>query len=251
MVDHAVGELGLEPGRLRRHDEACIGHRHQVGHLRRIEREGDRHLAGFHARLEPSQPARAADEVDALVGARILDAEQRLDHVAGEHRDRQPADRIARHQIGADREPVPAAGEIHPIVMRGRRTHRLAGRCHREALGQLGEQLFGAAAVQVLHHAIVIEDGHLAFGEDHRQEIAVRTFALARGGDARGRRRAVMAVGDVDRRQGVEGAAELADRGVVGDHPELVAHAVVGGDVDLPACRRPCASSASIAGAFG
>ena len=43
-----------------------------------------------------------------------------------------------------------------------------------------------------------------------------------------------MAVGDVDRRQGVEGAAELADGRIVGDHPELVAHAVVGGDVDLP-----------------
>ena len=42
-----------------------------------------------------------------------------------------------------------------------------------------------------------------------------------------------MAVGDVDRRQGIEGAAELADGRVVGDHPELVAHAVVGGDVDL------------------
>ena len=42
-----------------------------------------------------------------------------------------------------------------------------------------------------------------------------------------------MAVGDVDRRQGIEGAGELVDGRVVGDHPELVAHAVVGGDVDL------------------
>ena len=36
VADHAVGELGLEPGRLRRHDGACIGHRHQVVHLRRV-----------------------------------------------------------------------------------------------------------------------------------------------------------------------------------------------------------------------
>jgi serine protease Do len=28
VIDHAVGELGLEPGRFRRHDVACIRHRH-------------------------------------------------------------------------------------------------------------------------------------------------------------------------------------------------------------------------------
>jgi hypothetical protein len=45
VVDHAVGELGLEPGRLGRHDAARIGNRHQVCHLGRIERKGNGHLA--------------------------------------------------------------------------------------------------------------------------------------------------------------------------------------------------------------
>ena len=47
VADHAVGELGLEPGGFRRHDAAGVGHRHQVAHLCRIKREGDRHLAGI------------------------------------------------------------------------------------------------------------------------------------------------------------------------------------------------------------
>ena len=84
MAHHAVGELGLEPGRLRRHDEACIGHRHQVGHLRRIEREGERHLARLHPLLKSFQAARAADEIDALIAALV-----------------QPADNLDRCQIPA------------------------------------------------------------------------------------------------------------------------------------------------------
>ena len=114
VADHAVGELRLEPRRLRRHDPARIRHRHQVGHLRRIKREGDRHLAGRDPAFQLLQSARAADEVDALVGARVGDAEQRLDHIARQQRDRQPPDRIVPgHQIGPDRQLVPAAGEIH------------------------------------------------------------------------------------------------------------------------------------------
>ena len=45
VVDHSVGELGLEPGRFGRHDAARISDRHQVGHLGRIERKGNGHFA--------------------------------------------------------------------------------------------------------------------------------------------------------------------------------------------------------------
>ncbi len=73
-------------------------------HLRRIEREGGRAPAGADAPFEFAEPAPAADEVDALVGARIGDAEERLDDMAGEEGDRQPADRIiGRDQAGASR----------------------------------------------------------------------------------------------------------------------------------------------------
>ena len=46
-----------------------------------------------------------------------------------------------------------------------------------------------------------------------------------------------MAVGDIERGQGVDGARERGDRRLVVDHPELVAHAVVRGDVDRRSCR--------------
>src|ERR1700722_6113775 len=82
VIDHAVGELWLEPGRLRRHDAARIRHRHQVGHLGRIERKGDRHVAGRDPALELAEAAPSADEIYALGGARIADPQQGLDHVA-------------------------------------------------------------------------------------------------------------------------------------------------------------------------
>ncbi len=42
-----------------------------------------------------------------------------------------------------------------------------------------------------------------------------------------------MPVGNVDRRQRVERARQRGDRCVVGDDPHLMAHAVIGGDVDI------------------
>ena len=101
---------------------------------------------------------------------------------------------------------------------------------------------------------MVVEDRHLVMREDHRQEIAVPPAPLPSRACAtpRGRRRAVVAVGDVERRQGFDGAREAAiGRGLAND-PELVAHAVVGGHVDLgraAAARAP--ACASISGAAG
>ena len=92
----------------------------------------------------------------------------------------------------------------------------------------------GLRPFKIPDHAVVVEDRHLVMREDHRQEIAVRAgAAAARVGDARGRGRAVMAVGDIDRRQRIEGARQRPDGRLVVDHPHLVAHAVVGGDVHV------------------
>ena len=46
-----------------------------------------------------------------------------------------------------------------------------------------------------------------------------------------------MPVGDVERRQGIDRAGELGDLRVVIDHPKLMAHAAVGGDIDLGRAR--------------
>ena len=60
----------------------------------------------------------------------------------------------------------------------------------------------------------------------------MRALAAARFCNTFRRRRAVMAVGDIERGQDVDGARERRNRGIVADHPELMAHAVIGGDVD-------------------
>ena len=114
------------------------------------------------------------------------------------------------------------------------RAHRLIRRRHRETLAERGEQLLGASPVQIADHAVVVEDGHLVMRKNHREEIAVRAGrAAAPLRDPGGRGGTVVPVGDVDRRQRVEGFGQGANGGLVIDHPHLVPDAVVGGDVDL------------------
>src|SRR5215469_15236118 len=95
VADHAVSELWFEPGRFRRHDRAGVGDRHEVAHLRWIERERNGHLAGRNEPLELAEAAAAADEVDALIATRIGNAEDWLQDVFGKERDRQLCDRVS------------------------------------------------------------------------------------------------------------------------------------------------------------
>ena len=67
------------------------------------------------SRSSSLQAAAAADEVDALVAARIGDAENRLDDVPGEQRDRQP-----RHRVGAARRLGRELGLAAPDDTSGR-----------------------------------------------------------------------------------------------------------------------------------
>ena len=95
-------------------------------------------------------------------------------------RDRQASDRVVlRHEIGLERQPIPAAGEEHAELVRCSRAHRLVRCRHGEALAQRRKQLLGATAVQVADDAVVVEDRHLVMREDHREEIAVRAGRAA------------------------------------------------------------------------
>ena len=81
--------------------------------------------------------------------------------------------------------------------------------------GDLGEQLLRRAAVEIAHDAVVVEDRHLVVGKDHATgNSRANPRPLPRAArDASGRRRAVVAVGDVDRGQRLERRGELVDRG--------------------------------------
>src|SRR5512139_4247281 len=125
------------------------------------------------------------------------------------------------------------ATQIHSALVWRSRPHRLIERAYREILSQLGEKFLCTEAVQIFHYTVIIEDGHLMLGEDHRQEIAMRAIAFAGSGDASGCGRTVMSVGNIDGGQGLESESELVDGGIVGNRPKLMAHAVVNGNINV------------------
>ena len=71
-----AAEFRLKPGGLGRHDFATVGDVHDLLHGNGIEGEGKFHLAAIHALLQFAEAAQAAYEVDALVAAQILDAQE-------------------------------------------------------------------------------------------------------------------------------------------------------------------------------
>src|SRR5688500_11452925 len=75
VEEDATAQLGLEPGALGGHGEAGVADGHHLLHLRRIELDGGSGLPAVDAACELGGAVDAADEVDALVAARIGDAE--------------------------------------------------------------------------------------------------------------------------------------------------------------------------------
>src|SRR5204863_4100244 len=110
MYQQAVPKFGFEPRGLRRHDRAGIGYRDQVGHADGIQRERDRRLAAIHEVLQLARAARAADEVDALVGADVGDLQDRREQLVLEDADVECADRIGRVGWNSRAQRLPAAG---------------------------------------------------------------------------------------------------------------------------------------------
>ncbi len=74
--------------------------------------------------LELLQTTNAADEVDALVGARIVDVEQRREQMIREQAHVQPRNRIVdRNEPGMNEESIPLAGEIQAELAGAVRSH--------------------------------------------------------------------------------------------------------------------------------
>ena len=71
-----AAEFRLKPGGLGRHDFAAVGDVHDLLHGNGIEGEGKFHLAAIHALLQLAESAQATYEVDALIAAQVLDAQE-------------------------------------------------------------------------------------------------------------------------------------------------------------------------------
>jgi hypothetical protein len=81
VAEHRVAELRLEPGALGRHDAAGVGDGHQILDARREHRKRAGVFAAVHQLFQFRRAANAADEIDALARARVVNAENRREHV--------------------------------------------------------------------------------------------------------------------------------------------------------------------------
>ena len=233
MNQNRVAQLRLEPGGLRGHDAARVRDAQQVFNRSRVEREGDGRAALVHEAFEFLRAADAADEVYALVGARVFDAEQGVEQVVLQEAHVERGGRVVRERarrVVAQRQAVPAASQIHVPV--GGLARPLAPRVlgDVEATADGFEELLGRAAVQVFYDAVVGENPHLLVGEGDGEEAVVLLVArvarvlLAQGrAGARRGGGAVVPVGDVEQRDFGEAARELFR---VLRAPDRVAHAV-------------------------
>ena len=127
----AGAELRLEPCRFRRHDVAGVGNVGELFHRHGIKREGDSHLAAVHPALKLSEAAYAAYEVDALVRAEVLDAQDPVEHQFGKDGDVQHSYGVGIVvAAGLGGEGVPLAVEIHAEVVQAGGSRRFL-RCAR------------------------------------------------------------------------------------------------------------------------
>ena len=95
MAKHRVTQLRLEPGAFRRHDATRIGDGHQVLDTGREHRESACILAAIDQLLQLPGSPDAADKVDALARARVLDTEHGFQHVLLQERHVEPFNRVS------------------------------------------------------------------------------------------------------------------------------------------------------------
>ena len=141
------------------------------------------------SRSSSAGAANAADEIDALVGARIADAEERLEHRALEHLDVEGVGARRAGERRRKRDGVPAAGKKHGDAVRGRTAAAapfVVDPAHRP---ERGDERLGRVSVQILDRAVVRKDLRLIVGKRDGHEMIGRR----RPGPSLARARAALA----------------------------------------------------------
>jgi hypothetical protein len=95
------------------------------------------------------------------------------------------------------------------------------------------QQLFRRPAVQILQHAVVRQNLHLVVRKNHGQKLSALPGALAGFKDARRRRAAMMAVGNVQVGNPRKLRFDEFDLVRVLNRPGRVPHAVPGREINL------------------
>ena len=206
-MDHQTGsEFRLKPCGLGRHDVAGVGDVDDLLHAHGIERESDFHLTAIDATFQLAEAADTANEVDALVGAEVLDAQNLVEDKVAEDGDIQHADGIVvivgagfgrqavPHALDVHREVVELVGLVLGVALAVAGELALAGAAifgavalafDVEVLLQSLEEVLGAKAVEVFHDAVVVDDVQLVVGEDDGHEVVVLFLRQRYGGDRR------------------------------------------------------------------
>ena len=138
-------------------------------------------FAAVHQLFQFRRAADAADEMDALARARIVNAEHRREHVFLQqlHIEQFPGSSVDSSSNSAERERVPLAGKIKTEFMFAagrRRAMTVNGKNGVENFQQLLRRL----AVQILQHAVVGQNLHLVVRKNHGEKLSALARALAR-----------------------------------------------------------------------
>ena len=214
MRQQAVAQFGFEPGGLRRHDAAGVGDRHQVGQRDR-EAARTRRRTGANRRavrapatprMPPTNSIRLSVRTSAMPrsGARMRSCSTLTSSVS--------AGGAARR---VELQAVPAAVEIHRRLALARRRRRSAHRTTCATVLICSQERRRRLPFRSRTTRLYGKDLHLVVGERDREHVIVLAAAAAfeRAPRARGAGGAVMAVGDVERRDRRE---RLDDRRVRG-----------------------------------
>ena len=181
------------------------------------------------------QAADAADEVDALVGAGIADAQHRGEQIGLQDGHVQPGHGVAAVGAVLGGQQVPFAAQIHAEAVLLRRTagpFAVPGGDD-EFFVHLAHKGGHAEAVQVLDHAVVIHDIKLLIREEHGEEVVeflvaavIRVQLPPFQAHPHGGGCAMVSVCDIGAAGGGKFALQQLDVVLIADDPHRLPHAV-------------------------
>src|SRR5439155_7262342 len=157
-----------------------------------------------HQPLQFRRAANAADEVNAFARSRVVNAKQRRQDVFLEQRHVELFNRVGRRgEFRPEIERVPLAVEKKAQLMFARWLVGTVSLNDEYTVEQL-EHARGRQPVQVFQHAVVGQNLHLVMRKNYGEKSGTIAYRVARLINPRGRRAAMMAVGDVEERDAGE-----------------------------------------------